>query len=245
MRLHDPMDGSAEDYWQIAKSSKGKAATTKAVKAFVSEFDDRLENHISEPAILEVFDEIDIVADSDSSVNKSLLTCSKGMRHNGMRAVMIGQSPSVGKKGLEWADLDNFNCVYFGTSIYTAIDKTPALQSKKESLRKDYEKLKDFCEKQNEELGLEGWNEYRVGLLVTQDKPYFFELPNADSIVCDWSTLEQTTTASESKVLGSKADLECQHLNSSVRKTYRDKEENPVRRNRKCKDCGASFTEYL
>ncbi|MBD1842604.1 hypothetical protein H6F89_04095 [Cyanobacteria bacterium FACHB-63] len=194
VRLHDPMDHSEEDYWQIPKASKGTAQTAKAVKAFVAEFNQRLEHGIAQPRTLDVFDELDIVAERDSSVNKSMLSCAKGMRHNGMRAYVIGQSPSAGKKGFEWADFDNFNCIYFGAAIITVIDKSPVLASRKEALRKEYDKLKEYCDRQNEELGLEGWNEYRVGLIVTGGKAYFFELPNADSIPCDWSKLTQQPT---------------------------------------------------
>ncbi|KAM3096136.1 hypothetical protein ACKFKF_23395 [Phormidesmis sp. 146-12] len=102
-RLHDPMDDSAEDRWSIPKASKGIAESHKAVKAFVAEFDRRVENGIAQPKSLDVFDEIDLLANRDSTVNKLLLNCAKGMRHNGMRAIVTGQSPSVGKKGLEWA----------------------------------------------------------------------------------------------------------------------------------------------
>ena len=202
-RLHDPMNGSSQDYWQISKTSKGKAETTKAVKSFISEFDDRLESGISEPMTLDVFDEIDILADSDSSVNKSFLNSSKGMRHCGMKAYLIGQSPSVGKKGFECADMDNFNAVYFGSAIITAIDKTPSLSTQSEALRKAFDKLKSFCDLQNEEDEFEEGNLYRVGLLVTSGKATFFELPSADSIVCDWSKLTQECEAKQGVIAAS------------------------------------------
>ena len=202
-RLHDPVDGSSQDYWQISKISKGKSETTKAVKSFISEFNDRLESGISEPKTLDVFDEIDILADSDSSVNKAFLNSSKGMRHCGMRAYLIGQSPSVGKKGFEWADMDNFNAVYFGSAIITAIDKTPSLSTQSEALRKAFDKLKSFCDLQNEEGEFEEGNLYRVGLLVTSGKATFFELPSADSIVCDWSKLTQECEAKQGVIVTS------------------------------------------
>ena len=247
-RLHDPMDGSSEDYWQIPKASKSTSETKKAVKTFVSEFKHRLENGISEPKTLDVFDEIDIVADSDSSINKDFLSCSKGMRHNGMRAYLIGQSPSVGKKSWEWADMDNFNAVYFGTAIITAIDKTPALSSQSDGLKKGYEKLRAFCDQQNEELGLEGGNQYRLGLLVTGGKPTFFELPNADSIVCDWSKLTQESPASESAFeaqpesgqLNSECP-ECQSTNLRNKGKTKDGNSNYM----KCRDCNHNFKSSL
>ena len=251
-RLHDPMDDSAEDHWNIPKASKGIAESHKAVKAFVAEFDRRVENGIAQPKSLDVFDEIDILADRDSSVNKSLLNCAKGMRHNGMRAIVTGQSPSVGKKGLEWADMDNFNAIYFGTAIYTAIDKTPALESKSEALRKEYEKLKEYCDRQNEELGLEGWNEYRTGLIVTQGKAYFFELPNADSIPCDWSKLVQELPEADAiklvPMLQKSQSIECPECGSSSLETTRGNRKNAnstITKYRSCKDCGHKFTVVL
>lgn len=243
-RLHDPMDNSEEDYWNIPKISKGAAQSTKAVKAFGAEFEQRLENGTSHPRTLDIFDEVDILADRDSSINKLLLNCSKGMRHNGMRACLIGQSPSVGKKGLEWADLDNFNCVYFGTSMITAIDKTPALDSKKEGLRKEHDKLKDYCDQQNEELGLEGWNEYRTGLIVTGGRAYFFELPNADSIVCDWDKLTQQPETEPETVKPVKSNFDCPECNSKDTKdrSGRKKLANQLTRYyRVCSDCQHRF----
>lgn len=197
IRLHDPMDGSNEDHWKISKTSSGENEVLNWVHAALAEFDYRLVHKIGSPKVIDIFDEIDILADRDSSINSGFLTASKGMRHCGMRAYIIGQSASVGKKGLEWADMDNFNAVYFGSSIITALDKTPALQTKSEALRKRYDKLKEFCDTQNEELGLDGWNEKRIGLLVTGGKAEFFELPSAESIPCDWSKLPTEITEYE------------------------------------------------
>jgi hypothetical protein len=126
-----------------------------------------------------------------------------------MKACIIGQSPSVGKKGLEWADMDNYNAIYFGTAILTAIEKTPALETKSAALRKRYDKLKDYCESQNEELGLEGWNEKRIGLLVTGGKAELFELPNADSIVCDWSKIPTEITEEQEKNQSASTNPHC------------------------------------
>ncbi len=252
VRLHDPMDESAQDYWNIPKSSKGKAATTKAVKSFVAEFDRRLDQGIAQPITLDVFDEIDIVADGDSSINKSFLNCSKGMRHNGMRAYIVGQSPSVGKKGWEWADMDNFNTVYFGAAILTAITKMPMLETRSTKLKADYDKLRDFCQSQNEDLGLEGWNEYRFGLLVTGGQVIWFELPNADSVLCDWSKLRQElseTDAIELVQTMQKASLMvCPECGSSSLKTTRGDRENAnstITKYRGCKNCNHKFTVVL
>jgi len=192
-----------------------------------------------------VFDEIDILADSDSSVNKDFLNSSKGMRHCGMKAYLIGQSPSVGKKGFEWADMDNFNAVYFGSAIITAIEKTPSLSSQTETLRKTFDKLKSFCDSQNDEGSFDEGNLYRLGLLVTSGKALFFELPSADSIPCDWSKLTTVLEPIEKSSEHNADQPSCQHLNSIVKKTYKDEQGNPVRKNRKCKDCGESFTERL
>ena len=247
-RLHDPMDGSSEDYWQISKTSKGATATKNAIKRFVSEFKHRLENGISEPNTLDVFDEIDIIADSDSSINKDFLSCSKGMRHNGMRAYLIGQSPSVGKKFWEWADMDNFNCIYFGTAIITAIDKTPALKSQASALKKSYDKLREFCDKQNEDMDLEGGNQYRLGLLVTSGKATFFELPSADSILCDWSKLTEESAAIQSPFEGQRTSesppVECPECGSAnVRNKGKTKDGNS--NYMKCKNCEHNFKVNL
>lgn len=248
VRLHDPMDGSEEDYWNIPKASKGAKQSLKAAKEFIAEFNRRSENGIAHPRTIDIFEEVDILADQDSSLNKSMLVCSKGMRHNGMKAYLSGQSPSAGKKGLEWADFDNFNCVYFGTAIVTAIDKTPALEMKKEALKKEHEKLKDYCDRQNEELGLEGWNEYRVGLIVTGGKAYFFELPNADSIVCDWSKLTQQSTEATEILEPVKSNFDCPKCDSSNTKdrSGRKKLANRLTRYyRVCNDCQHKFETDL
>ena len=248
-RLHDPMDGSSEDYWQIPKISKGKTESLIAVKIFADEFENRLENSISEPKTLDVFDEVDIVADTtpkpDPSVNSRFLTCAKGMRHNGMKGVLIGQSPSVAKKGMEWADMDNFNAVYFGAAIKTALDKTPSLEDDSEKLKKTYKRLKEFCHQENEEYGLEDSNLYRVGLLVTGGKATFFELPSADSIACDWSKLSQKPEFLEATLESKSEAPTCSECDSDNVKPYRGSHTNKeglTTRYLKCADCNHKFT---
>ena len=248
-RLHDPMDGSSEDYWQIPKISKGKTESLIAVKIFADEFENRLENSISEPKTLDVFDEVDIVADTtpkpDPSVNSRFLTCAKGMRHNGMKGVLIGQSPSVAKKGMEWADMDNFNAVYFGAAIKTALDKTPSLEDDSEKLKKIYKRLKEFCHQENEEYGLEDSNLYRVGLLVTGGKATFFELPSADSIACDWSKLSQKPEFLEATLESKSEAPTCSECDSDNVKPYRGSHTNKeglTTRYLKCADCNHKFT---
>lgn len=211
IRLHDPMDGSAEDHWKVEKTSRGEDETTEAFKGFVQEVDERIEHKRSTPSTIDIFDEFDrIAARSDSkTADADLLNCTKGMRHIGMRAIALGQSPSVAKKKQEWADFDNYNAVYFGAAIKTCLDKNPTLELKKEQLIKRYQKLKDYCDGYNEEYGLEGWNEKRIGLLVVQGKAEFFELPRPDSIPCDWSKLPTSITQIQSETKVNLSNPDC------------------------------------
>ena len=190
VKLHDPEDGSDGDHWQISKVSKNLVETSRAILQFESELHRRNEEKVSKPEIIEIFDEVDKVKIEDRSSKKIFVDCAKNARHWGLNAFVIGQSPSA--NGVEWADFDNFNCVYFGAAIQTAIDKTPSLQSSEVELNKRYKKLKDFCDSESEKYGLEDGDKRRVGLLVTGGKAQFFELPQADSIVCDWSKLSLT-----------------------------------------------------
>jgi DNA-directed RNA polymerase subunit RPC12/RpoP len=247
VRLHDPVDGSSEDYWQLPKSSSGSKAVKRALAEFRSEFDQRKISKLSTPAILEIFDEIDALAIEDSNVTKDILYCATGIRHTGQKAIFIGQSPNVGKKGWQWADMDSFNCVYIGTSALQAIQNSPILQPKKEKLEKQYQDLQDYCIEQNEELGLDDWNAYRFALVVSDGVVNWVEIPNADSIVCDWQKLTTALDNSEETIQSAPENdgvLVCPECGSDSLVKFRGDTKTKagvVTKYRKCKDCNHEF----
>jgi len=240
VKLHDPEDGSEGDHWQISKVSKNLAETSRAILQFESELHRRNEEKVSKPEIVEIFDEVDKVKIEDRSSKKIFVDCAKNARHWGLNAFVIGQSPSA--NGVEWADFDNFNCVYFGAAIQTAIDKTPSLQSSEVEINKRYKKLKDFCDSESEKYGLEDGDKRRVGLLVTGGKAQFFELPQADSIVCDWSKLSSTFENVDDKAALVCPECQSQNVGRKPRSANKKLASGLIRKYHACSDCDHSFT---
>jgi len=249
VRLHDPLDGSSEDFWKIKKTSKGSAETRKALSNFKEEFKRRKETKQNKPAVLEIFDEIDALVSDDSSVAKDILHCATGIRHTGQQAIFIGQSATVGKKGWQWTDMDSFNSVYIGTSALQAIEHNPTLSPKKDKLMKQYEELKDFCTNQNEQLGLDQWNAYRFALVVSEGQSTWIEIPTVDSIPCNWDVFNKVNETLEGADTDTDTDADntlekCPKCNSSSLKVTRGdfiSKNGTVTKYRQCKDCSHKF----
>ncbi len=121
------------------------------------------------------------------------------IRHLGMKLILIGQNPKVGRAGFEWSDMQQMNCVYMGTSAFDAIETNPQLKPRKEKLTKDYITLSEYYEKVNECLS--DGEKYLFGLVVIPGKtPLWIELPRPDSIeiTCDELLLGKTFSIPDS-----------------------------------------------
>jgi hypothetical protein len=187
-RLHDPQHGSSEDHWGIPKVSTSGTELKQALKDIESQMIHREANGWT-VTTLDTLDEIDTHLERKEK-KESFIDLVSRIRHLGMKLILIGQNPKVGRAGFEWSDMQQMNCVYMGASAFDAIETNPQLKPRKEKLTKDYITLSEYYEKVNE--GLSDGEKYLFGLVVIPGKtPLWIELPRPDSIeiACDETLL--------------------------------------------------------
>jgi hypothetical protein len=178
-RLHDPQDGSSEDHWGIPKVSKSGGELKQALKDIEKQMIQREASGWS-VVTLDVLDEIDTHLERKEK-KESFIDLISRIRHLGMKLILIGQNPKVGRAGFEWSDMQQMNCIYMGASAFDAIEANPQLKPRKDKLTKDYLTLSEHYEKVNEGLG--DGEKYLFGLVVIPGKtPMWIELPRPDSI---------------------------------------------------------------
>lgn len=178
--LSDPMDGSAEDRWEVPKVAKSSREARELLKAFKGEFDKRKDKVSSRKSIhvLALFDEFDKEHPrDDKDLVKSIWTA---IRHHNMRLILMGQSSEVGSNGWQWDEMKNCACLFVGTGITTAIKHAKDLglsRATANQLETQNDQIMNWLESKNQ--GLDAANQYRVGLLVCGDKARFVEFPSA------------------------------------------------------------------
>lgn len=190
LRLHDPQHGSAEDYWGIPKVSKSGEEMKAALAAIADQMLARESSKIHSPVTLDVLDEVD--TQLEKSDKQQFVDLISRIRHLGMKLVLIGQNPKVGRVGLQWSDMAQMTCIYMMGSALDAINNYPALENDKEKLSKQYHELNREIQERNETL--DDAKKYYFGLCVIPGKsPMWFVLPPADTvrIACDSKLLAE------------------------------------------------------
>lgn len=178
-RLHDPQDGSSEDYWGIPKVSRQGTELEKALIGIHDQMIDREANGWK-IGTLDILDEIDTHLDKQAKKDNFIDLISR-IRHLGMKLILIGQNPKVGRAGFEWTDMEQMTCIYMGASAYSAVLNNPQLKPKETKLTKEYTQLSEHFEELNE--GLDGNERHLFGLVIIPGKtPFWIELPRPDSI---------------------------------------------------------------
>lgn len=186
-RLHDPQHGSSEDYWGIPKVSRSGNELKKALKDIESQMIAREATKNWEVVTLDILDEIDTHLDKKEK-KESFIDLVSRIRHLGMKLILIGQNPKVGRAGFEWSDMQQMNCIYMGASALDAIEANPQLKPRKDKLTKEYMTLSEHYEREND--GLDDGEKYLFGLVVIPGKtPIWVELPRPDSIKVDCDEL--------------------------------------------------------
>lgn len=196
-RLHDPQHGSSEDHWGIPKVSRSGSELKLALKDIEKQMIHREANGWN-VVTLDTLDEIDTHLEKKEK-KEAFIDLISRIRHLGMKLILIGQNPKVGRAGFEWSDMQQMNCVYMGASAYDAIETNPQLKPRKDKLTKDYLTLSEHYERVNEGLGDN--EKYLFGLVVIPGKtPFWVELPRPDSIEisCEEILLGVTFSISDS-----------------------------------------------
>ena len=197
-RLHDPQHGSSEDYWGIPKVSRSGNELKKALKDIESQMISREATKNWSVVTLDILDEIDTHLEKKEK-KESFIDLVSRIRHLGMKLILIGQNPKVGRAGFEWSDMKQMNCIYMGASALDAIKASPQLEPRKDKLTKEYLTLSEHYERENENL--QDDSKYLFGLVVIPGKtPLWVELPRPDSIKvdCDDLLLGKTFAVSNS-----------------------------------------------
>jgi len=232
IRLHDPQDGSSEDRWAVSKVSK----TVKEAALSILELRDSVENKTDPISpVLDVFDEIDGMCRSDSEVKAAYLTISTQVRHlENQSLIVIGQSPSVSRNGLQWADMDSVGCVYLADSAIQAIEHSPKLKGRNKKLVEQYNELLDESAKSEEN---DSNNFFRFALVVLPGKPPFWlELPKFKNGIEGYSNT--TKTANIAPNIAQNTVLSCPHC------AHTKHTKNGSNR-LLCKGCGKTFSATL
>ena len=143
--------------------------------------------------------------DSDSIIAKALgglitrdeiLDFFTRASHCGIAFTLIGHSTSANRQGgMTHSDFNNLVRIYSGLDILTALANTQVVSTNRaETLKTQYEKIRDRFDLKNAELGLaiEGDTAdpgaYRFVLVIEPNKaPYFCELPQLDLLSADSS----------------------------------------------------------
>ena len=186
-RLHDPQHGSSEDYWGIPKVSRSGSELKKALKDIEAQMISREATKNWSVVTLDILDEIDTHLDKKEK-KESFIDLVSRIRHLGMKLILIGQNPKVGRAGFEWSDMQQMNCIYMGASALDAIEANPQLKPRKDKLTKEYVTLSEHYEREND--GLDDGEKYLFGLVVIPGKtPLWVELPRPDSIKVDCDEL--------------------------------------------------------
>jgi hypothetical protein len=186
-RLHDPQHGSSEDYWGIPKVSRSGNELKKALKDIESQMIAREANNNWSVVTLDILDEIDTHLEKKEK-KESFIDLVSRIRHLGMKLILIGQNPKVGRAGFEWSDMQQMNCIYMGASALDAIEANPQLKPRKDKLTKEYMTLSEHYEREND--GLDDGEKYLFGLVVIPGKtPLWVELPRPDAIKVDCDEL--------------------------------------------------------
>lgn len=136
--------------------------------------------------VMYVFDEFDSTLTADkkkaSELSSAMKDIVKQVSHQNLGAIFLGQNANVKQfQGqVDRSDMNNLVAIHIGANAKDAIENSNRSQEEKKSLLATAEKLTQFCQQQNEDLGLESSNPkaYRFALVLDPKRPpYFMELP--------------------------------------------------------------------
>ncbi|WP_414588994.1 transposase-like zinc-binding domain-containing protein [Scytonema sp. PCC 10023] len=254
IRLSDPMDGSEEDYWDIAKVATDDRTAKKAFAEFVREFDARSvkASLFPQQKLLGIFDEFDKQHDEDDKENAKRVWTA--IRHHSMRLVLMGQSSQVGANGWQWDDMRNCTLLFVGDAVITATNKYKELGwdlKTKNRIDREYRQISEWMTAKNTDEELPPESQYRLALLVCGSVIKFLEIPKAVIGTIDngrswivskpWEFSNADWVEIESLVEVMTA-VKCPHCGSSSwKKNGKDKATRTVQQY-KCNDCNKGFS---
>jgi hypothetical protein len=233
MKLYDPQHGSKKDYWNMPKAGTGHEDNFAGVKELCELIDTR-RNGRNHEFTLYLFDEIDnTVANlgkKSSEFKNYLKIALKEGSHCNIGAIFIGQSADANEiPGMTHSNWNNCVQIHIGSNAGIAIDKLTTITTEdKTRLLEQYRKIQDYCDRKNDELGLDIFTDataFRFALVIPLNGlPKFIQLPDFDSYEYDAvmsintqngtlsNNLDSSNKESENTV--SDVNIKCPHCGS-------------------------------
>ncbi len=190
IKLYDPQHGSKKDYWNMPKAGTSHEDNFNGIKELCELIDTR-RNGRNHEFTLYVFDEVDNTVSNlgkkSSEFKNNLKIAIKEGSHCNIGAIFIGQSADANEvPGMTHSNWNNCVQIHIGSNAGIAIDKLATITTDvKTRLLEQYRKIQDYCDRKNEELGLDIFTDataFRFGLVVPlTGLPKFIQLPDFDS----------------------------------------------------------------
>jgi predicted RNA-binding Zn-ribbon protein involved in translation (DUF1610 family) len=267
IRLYDPQHGSKKDYWDMPKAGTSHEDNVTGMAELCDELDRRTKSSGNHPFILYIFDEVDSTIAQERENNgyyyfRDKVTYSlKQASHQNIGVIYIGQACDASTiPGMSWSDWNNAVQLHIGANAGIWLDKAKTITGEdKTKLLEQYRKIQEYCDRKNEELGLDIFTDpgaYRFALAVPlTGLPKFIQLPDFDSY--DYWDVIQSAAPNHSELISSVIQEVAEEVSSSIASPSLECPEcgsenivsNGVRQGRKpvqkyhCKDCGKHFTE--
>ena len=264
IRLYDPQHGSKKDYWNMPKSGTSHEDNLAGMTELCSLIDQRRGTK-NNSFVLYLFDEVDnTVSRLKEGVKfRDLIKESlKESSHADIGVIYIGQSSDANEvPGMTHSNWNNAVQLHIGSNAGSWIDIAKMLTTEDKSrLLEQYRKIQEYCDRKNEELGLDIFTDataYRFALAVPlTGLPKFIQLPDFDSY--DYYEVMSTNTQNdvfsnniETTFIEPKFDeivlhIECPHCKShNIKKNGKNKKGEQYYN---CLDCDGkpkNFTESV
>jgi predicted RNA-binding Zn-ribbon protein involved in translation (DUF1610 family) len=261
IKLYDPQHGSKKDYWDMPKAGTSHEDNVTGMAELCDELDRRTKTPGNHPFILYIFDEVDSTIAQERENNsyyyfRDKVTYSlKQASHQNIGAIYIGQACDASTiPGMSWSDWNNAVQLHIGANAGIWLDKAKTITGEdKTKLLEQYRELQQFCDRKNQELGLDIFTDpgaYRFALAVPlTGLPKFIQLPDFDTY--DYWNIMQSTPEPQSEVktiettplVEAVTTVLCPHCGSEDwKRNGKDKATKSIQRY-KCNDCGKEFTE--
>jgi hypothetical protein len=267
IKLYDPQHGSKKDYWGMPKAGTSHQDNVTGMAELCDQLDQRTKSPGNHPFVLYVFDEVDSTIAQERENNgyyyfRDKVTYSlKQASHQNIGAIYIGQACDASTiPGMSWSDWNNAVQVHIGANAGIWLDKAKTITGEdKTRLLEQYRKIQEYCDRKNEELGLDIFTDasaYRFALAVPlTGLPKFIQLPDFDTydywdVMGDSSPDHRELISSvlqqvSEQVTSGDAPLsvKCPECHSeNIKANGMTQAKTPVQKYF-CKDCGKHFTE--
>ncbi|BDA76593.1 hypothetical protein CAL7716_107590 (plasmid) [Calothrix sp. PCC 7716] len=194
-KLFNPQHDSVKNYWTIPVVGTSHKDSEKGIKTLADKLDARTNGDESrEQFEIWLFDEVDSTMSHTkgkrSTIGNNVNFIIKQVSHQNLGAIFIGQNANVSEyPGMDRSDWNNAVNLHIGANAYDAITNSNRFTTEEITRLKNItDKLTEFCNQKNEELGLDKTDpkSYRFGFVVEPDKkPYFIELPSFGTYTYD------------------------------------------------------------